>query len=239
MNILRKTHSIGLVLILCGTILALITIVIIGPFNTVNTDKIGTINIINLANKQRSLQDIKPLSTNADLVNAAQKKAEALAKQFELNNNIQSQIPAWEYLKEVNYPFKLAGENIAIGGFTNQDIIEGWMQSITHKTNIINSSYSDIGVGVASFYSAANSQNRNITVALFATQTNDGKTNVSEPTFPAGPLYITASSYNLASKLLLIFSFTLIVIGGYIEYRQVLMHHRSQNFKKKSDTKSK
>lgn len=74
MNILRKTHSIGLVLILCGTILALITIVIIGPFNTVNTDKIGTINIINLANKQRSLQDIKPLSTNADLVNAAQKK---------------------------------------------------------------------------------------------------------------------------------------------------------------------
>lgn len=231
MNILNKTHSFGLVLILCGTILALVTTVIIGPFNIVNTDKISPINIINLANKQRSLQDTQPLTTNADLMNAAQKRAEALAQQLELNDNKYKQITAWEYIKDVNYPFQVAGENIAIDGSTNLDIVEGWMQSITHKTNILNSSYSDIGVGVASFYSADNTQNRNITVALFATQTNDGKTNISEPTFPAGPLYVAASSFNLTSKLLLFISFALIIIGGYIEFRQIQIHHRLQNIK--------
>ena len=231
MKILNKTHSVGLVFILIGTILSLITIVIIGPLNVVNTDKISAINIIELTNKQRSLQSVKPLSINTDLVNAAQKRAEALAQQLESGNDNPNQISAWEYLKEVNYPFKLAGENIAIGSNTNQETINGWMQSITHKTNIINASYNDIGVGVASFYAANNGQNNNITVVLFATQTNDGKTNSLEPTLPAGPIYISGSSNNLATTLLLVISFTLIIIGVIIEYLQIKRHHQIQNQK--------
>lgn len=229
MNIFKLTHSMGFILILIGTILSLITIVIIGPFNITNTDKINTIDIVNLTNKQRSLLDKKPLSANTDLMNTAQKRAEALAQQLELSHENPSQISTWEYLKDVNYPFLLAGENIAIGSITNQETIQSWMQSITHKTNIINSSYNDIGVGIANYYSPDNNQNQTITVALFATQTNDGKNNSLEPTFPAGPIYINTSPNNLTSYLLLAISFILIIFGGFIEFRQIQRHSQLQN----------
>lgn len=228
MKIFKETNSTGLALIIIGVVLSLVSLVIIGPLNKADLNKISAAEIIALTNEQRSLQGQKPLSTNLDLMNSAQKRAESLAKQLELDNYIPNQTYAWDYLKQANYPFLIAGENIAIDSHSSQQIIDSWVQSITHKNNLVNSLYNDVGVGIAKVNST-NNQSTNITVALFASQTSDGNTSKLETTFPAGPIYVSASSGDLTSKLLLILSFTLILIGGIIEYFQIKKYDQLHN----------
>ena len=40
-----------------------------------------------------------------------------------------------------------AGENIAMGYPTSESVVNGWMNSSGHKANILNSSFTHIGVG--------------------------------------------------------------------------------------------
>ena len=53
-------------------------------------------------------------------------------------------------LKTFGISYRTAGENIAKGQKTAQSVMNGWMGSSGHRANILNSSYSEIGVGYAS-----------------------------------------------------------------------------------------
>ena len=45
--------------------------------------------------------------------------------------------------------YKSAAENIAMGQRTAAEVVEGWMNSPGHKANIMNASYTHIGVGLS------------------------------------------------------------------------------------------
>ncbi|MCC8083808.1 MAG: CAP domain-containing protein, partial [Clostridium sp.] len=50
-------------------------------------------------------------------------------------------------LTEAGVSFRGAGENIAYGQTTPQQVMEGWMNSSGHRANILNANYTSIGVG--------------------------------------------------------------------------------------------
>jgi uncharacterized protein YkwD len=56
------------------------------------------------------------------------------------------------------------GENIAEGQPTPADVVNGWMQSPGHCTNIMTAGYKDLGVG---YYYAPNNQYHYIWVQNF------------------------------------------------------------------------
>lgn len=50
-------------------------------------------------------------------------------------------------MKQFGVSYTAAGENIAMGQRTPADVMNGWMNSSGHRANILNSSYTEIGVG--------------------------------------------------------------------------------------------
>lgn len=51
-------------------------------------------------------------------------------------------------LKEQGASYRAAGENIAYGQRSAEQVMEGWMNSSGHRANILNAQYTAIGVGV-------------------------------------------------------------------------------------------
>ena len=50
-------------------------------------------------------------------------------------------------LKEAGVSYRGAGENIAWGQKTPEQVMQGWMNSAGHRANILNARYTTIGVG--------------------------------------------------------------------------------------------
>lgn len=55
----------------------------------------------------------------------------------------------WYWIKEAGYRFKYAGENLAVLFDSANDIEKAWLNSPSHRENILNSKFTEIGVGIA------------------------------------------------------------------------------------------
>ncbi|HVI42636.1 MAG TPA: CAP domain-containing protein, partial [Anaerovoracaceae bacterium] len=67
------------------------------------------------------------------------------------NNYFAHQSPTYgspfDMMKQFGISYSYAGENIAEGQRTPAEVMDGWMNSPGHKANIMNTSYTEIGVG--------------------------------------------------------------------------------------------
>ena len=105
--------------------------------------------IIGFTNQYRSESGLNSLKTNPLLVKAAQFKAEDMAKNSYFNHTSPEGITPWHWLEQVGYRYSLAGENLAINFIDSQDTITAWMNSPTHRANILNNNFTEIGIGEA------------------------------------------------------------------------------------------
>lgn len=105
--------------------------------------------MINLTNRERVENGGQALQTNATLARAAQMKAEDMARRGYFSHEGPSGELPWEWFERVSYDFVHAGENLAINFVDSEDVVEAWMRSETHKRNIVNGSFTEIGIGVA------------------------------------------------------------------------------------------
>lgn len=106
--------------------------------------------VISLTNSQRKNAGLSNLKENIQLSKLAQLKAEDMAKNGYFSHNSPTYGSAFDMLKTFGISYRTAGENIAKGQKTAQSVMNGWMGSSGHRANILNSSYSEIGVGYAS-----------------------------------------------------------------------------------------
>lgn len=104
--------------------------------------------IIKLTNTRRKKHGLGSLSLNKTLSEAAQRKA---ADMFAFNywsHNSPSGRSPWDFFKEVNYNYTYAGENLARDFQTTPSVIQAWMDSPSHRENILEKNYQEIGVAV-------------------------------------------------------------------------------------------
>ncbi|MBU2579890.1 CAP domain-containing protein [Patescibacteria group bacterium] len=101
-------------------------------------------------NQNRLSNNLESLKTNSLLEKAAQLKAEDMAtKGYFAHTSPEEGLTPWYWLDKVGYEYVLAGENLAINFVDSQDAINAWMNSPTHKANILNNNFVEIGVGAA------------------------------------------------------------------------------------------
>lgn len=119
------------------------------PAASLFSSAITPVNIISLTNASRSSLDLSTLSENALLDASAQAKAEdMLAHQYFAHTSPDGVTP-WSWIKGKGYSYRYAGENLAVYYTEAEDVNAGWMASPTHRANIVDTRYTDIGVGVA------------------------------------------------------------------------------------------
>ncbi len=105
--------------------------------------------VADLINTQRTGNGLPALTVNPLLTEAAQDKANDEATKGYFAHVSPSGITPWYWFNLVGYNFQYAGENLAVN-FTDSDaVVNAWMNSPTHRANILKQQYTETGVGMA------------------------------------------------------------------------------------------
>lgn len=104
--------------------------------------------VLTQTNIQRQNNGLPPLKYNSVLsVSATNKANDMFTNNYWAHTSPIGTTP-WDFFKAVGYRYSVAGENLARDFYDTESLLKGWMDSPTHKANIINSKYQEIGIGV-------------------------------------------------------------------------------------------
>lgn len=105
--------------------------------------------IIEETNNNRLSNNEKPLKNNIYLTMAAKLKVDDMINKGYFSHQGPDGSMAWDWMERVNYPYSYAGENLAINFFDARDVVKAWMASPTHRENILNDNFTDVGIAAA------------------------------------------------------------------------------------------
>jgi uncharacterized protein YkwD len=108
-----------------------------------------TAALVDLANSDRTANGLENLAINPILQRAAELKAADMAQKSYFAHTSPEGVSPWHWFKEAGYSFSYAGENLAVRFSDSVDVERAWMNSPTHRANIMNSSFSEIGIATA------------------------------------------------------------------------------------------
>ena len=103
--------------------------------------------VIRLVNAERAKQGLKPLTYDWELGRVARYKSQDMRDNKYFSHNSPTYGTPFQMMKNFGISYRSAGENIARGQRTPQAVVSAWMNSSGHRANILNSSFTHIGVG--------------------------------------------------------------------------------------------
>lgn len=105
-------------------------------------------HLIQLTNAERVKAGVAPVAENAKLNQSAMLKAQNMfAEDYWAHYSPTGKTP-WQWFDQAGYVYTLAGENLARDFDTSQGVINGWMNSPSHRENMLTPGYKDIGIAV-------------------------------------------------------------------------------------------
>lgn len=103
--------------------------------------------VVELVNAERAKAGLKPLVSNWELARVAKIKAQDMTDKKYFSHTSPTYGDPFTMIKNFGIKYTAAGENIAQGQKTPQEVMNAWMNSSGHKANIMSSTYNQIGVG--------------------------------------------------------------------------------------------
>lgn len=107
-------------------------------------------DLLTFTNLKRQANGLAPLTLNRQLNHAAEQKAKHMFAQNYWAHIAPDGTTPWVFIKDAGYEYLYAGENLARGFNTGSEVVEAWMNSPTHKENLLSPNYTDIGFAVRS-----------------------------------------------------------------------------------------
>jgi hypothetical protein len=99
-------------------------------------------------NDYRDRSNLPSVHLNDALSRAAQAKADQMVSQNFWSHIAPDGTTPWFYFHKVGYDYSVAGENLAYGFATSDQVVTAWMNSAEHRDNVLGN-YQDIGFGFA------------------------------------------------------------------------------------------
>lgn len=103
--------------------------------------------VIRLVNVERTKAGLKALTEDWELSRVARYKSQDMHDLRYFSHTSPTYGSPFEMMKAFGIRYRTAGENIAMGYRTPAAVVQGWMNSPGHRANILNASYTKIGVG--------------------------------------------------------------------------------------------
>lgn len=129
---------------------------------------VSSSGLLDSTNSQRSQNGIGSLKLNSSLSAAAQAKAnDMVAKNYWSHVSPDGKQP-WSFVQSAGYKYQKAGENLAYGFLNSSDTVTGWMNSSSHRTNMLDTSYSEVGFGFANSENFNGDGAQTVVVAMYA-----------------------------------------------------------------------
>jgi len=121
--------------------------------------------LLEKTNEQRAKLGLETLTINDELSEAAKQKAEDMfVNDYWAHNSPQGKTP-WVFILGSGYQYTLAGENLAKNFSTSDGVVKAWMESPTHKANIVKDGYKDIGFAIVN--GTLNGEETTLVVQMF------------------------------------------------------------------------
>lgn len=103
--------------------------------------------VVDLVNQERQKQGLKPLTLNKKLSDVARTKSKDMMDKGYFDHNSPTYGSPFDMMKQFGIEYTTAGENIAKGQQSPEDVMNAWMNSDGHRKNILNPDFTEIGVG--------------------------------------------------------------------------------------------
>lgn len=105
--------------------------------------------VLEIVNVERAKVGAKALTLNSKLSNVATAKSQDMINKNYFDHNSPTYGSPFDMMKQFGISYKTAGENIAMGQTSPEEVMNSWMNSSGHRKNILNPSFTEIGVGIA------------------------------------------------------------------------------------------
>lgn len=117
--------------------------------NIPNIDNVKNVEteVLNLVNQERQRAGLQPLQMDWELARVARTKSEDMATKNYFSHQSPTYGSPFDMMKHFGIQYKSAGENIASGQRTANEVMASWMKSQGHRENILKPDYQYIGVG--------------------------------------------------------------------------------------------
>ena len=121
--------------------------IVVANTKTAFASEISEDNVFRLINKEREYRGIPSLRENDELNQAAMKKSADMITRNYFEHYAFGLNP-WDFIVDAGYDYLYAGENLAMDFDTSEGMVRSWMQSTTHRINILNPDFNETGIGV-------------------------------------------------------------------------------------------
>jgi len=160
---------------------------IIFPHALTQASDLTVNNILSAINRERQLRNLLTLNTDSRLSSAAQSKADDMLARHYFSHTDPEGNYIWPKIEAAGYtPYLQLGENLAIEFYDTESLVQAWMNSPTHRANILNDGFRDQGMGL-DFGDTTQGQYHSVIVNTFGTLISRSKEQVASKTQIASP----------------------------------------------------
>ena len=159
---------IPILLLIAGLFLLALSKSPTGPNVLAFATEISSQALLSETNQRRADSDAEPLSLNDRLTEAARAKAQDMAERNYWSHETPDGQQPWIFIDGAEYQYIKAGENLAYGFLTSEQTVNGWMNSQTHRENMLDPAFSEVGFGYVNAVNFQGSNEETIVVAMYA-----------------------------------------------------------------------
>jgi len=147
-KLLQNVGIVAVIGVVIGTSI-FIRIIEASPLHILGFNSSVTVDeVVSATNRERLAAGLKSLKYSDLLSAAAQKKGANMMEENYWAHNSPSGKSPWVWFNQVGYKYTYAGENLAKDFGSTDRMMAAWMNSPTHKANIVNDKYQEIGVAI-------------------------------------------------------------------------------------------
>lgn len=106
--------------------------------------------VVDLTNQERAKNGLPALKVDVTLSKMAHEKSRDMSANGYFSHTSPTYGSPFDMMKKYGITYRYAGENIAMGQRTPEEVVNAWMNSEGHRKNILNPNYNYIGVGYVS-----------------------------------------------------------------------------------------
>jgi len=147
----------------------------------VATDITAT-KLLEFTNAERQKNGLPALTENTQLSDAAYKKAANMFQNDYWAHFGPNGESPWDFIKQSGYRYEYAGENLAKNFLFSQNVVDAWMNSPTHKENILRKDYREVGFAVVN--GMLNGEETTLVVQMFGSPVAQAIAQVESPLSP-------------------------------------------------------
>ena len=170
-------------------------------------------------NGERSNDHLPALQINKQLTEAAQAKANDMATRGYWSHVTPDGKQPWAFIDAAGYKYEAAGENLAYGFGSSDQVMTAWMHSPEHRANIMNDVYQDVGFATANVANYQGTGPQTIVVAEYGEpigMINESTGNTTSTPVELGTQVVPVSRVSLISNATWIPVWLAAIAGGAI-----------------------